>query len=75
MNIPDLFAVRNGEVIFIEVKRAGAKARPLQEYRIRQIQQQGIKAIVVHSVEELITNYQHSGNSRKEKITIINKEK
>lgn len=59
--IPDLLAIRQGVTIFVEVKRAGAKARPLQEYRIRQIQQQGIKAIVVHSVEEL-----------KDKITLKN---
>lgn len=45
-------------------------ARPLQEYRMKQLKQQGIIAIVVHSVEELITNYQHSENYRNEKITI-----
>jgi hypothetical protein len=36
-------------------------ARPLQEYRMKQIQQQGIKAIVAHSLEEL-----------KDKITLKN---
>lgn len=59
--IPDLLAIRQGVTIFVEVKRAGAKARPLQEYRMKQLKQQGIKAIVAHSLEEL-----------KDKITLKN---
>ena len=51
--IPDLLAIRQSEIIFMEVKRAGAKARPLQEYRMKEIQLKGVNSFVAHSVEEL----------------------
>jgi len=51
--IPDLLAIRQGKSIFVEVKRAGAKARPLQEYRMKEIHLKGVNSFVAHSVEEL----------------------
>ena len=51
--IPDLLAIRQGVTIFVEVKRAGAKARPLQEYRMKEIHLHGINSFVAHSVEEV----------------------
>lgn len=51
--IPDLMAIRQGITIFVEVKRAGAKARPLQEYRMKEINLKGVNSFVAHSVEEI----------------------
>jgi len=44
---PDLTALRNGQTVFIEVKAAGKKPRPLQEYRHQQLRKQGFKTIVI----------------------------
>ena len=52
--IPDLMAVREGKCIFVEVKRPGATARPLQEYRMNELIQHGATAFVAHSVAEMI---------------------
>lgn len=42
--IPDLMALRNGETMFIEVKRPTGKVAPLQELRIQQLRDNGFKA-------------------------------
>jgi Holliday junction resolvase len=45
--IPDLIAIpKNSDVEFIEVKRYEGKVSKLQEYRIKELNQHGIKAIV-----------------------------
>lgn len=45
--IPDLLAIpKNANVHFIEVKRPGQKPRPLQVYRIKELNQHGVKATV-----------------------------
>jgi hypothetical protein len=45
--IPDLLAIpRNSDVIFIEVKAPGREADPLQLFRIKELKEHGIKAIV-----------------------------
>ena len=51
--IPDLLCIRKGTCMFIEVKRAPARARPLQVYRMNELTKHGAKAFVVHSVNEL----------------------
>ena len=51
--IPDLLCIRNGICMFIEVKKPPARARPLQVYRIRELINHGVVAIVAHSVEEI----------------------
>lgn len=43
--IPDLLCLKNGKALFIEVKRPGENPRPLQEYRIRQLQEQGFEVL------------------------------
>ena len=43
---PDLMALRHGKAVFIEVKRKGSKARPLQEYRHKQLRAQGFEVYV-----------------------------
>lgn len=51
--IPDLMALRNGTAVFIEVKAAGKKARPLQEYRLNQLIKQGFTAKVIDQIEQI----------------------
>ena len=42
--IPDLIAIpRNSEVIFSEIKRKNGKVSALQEYRIQELNDHGIK--------------------------------
>lgn len=50
--IPDLIAIpKNSNVEFIEVKRRNGKVSPLQEYRIKELVNHGIKAIVYYGDE------------------------
>lgn len=45
--IPDLLAIPSGsDVEFIEVKRPGQKPRPLQVFRIKELNNHGVKATV-----------------------------
>lgn len=44
---PDLMGLKDGRAVFVEVKRPGNKPRPLQEYRIDELQRAGFTAIVV----------------------------
>lgn len=51
--IPDLIAIpKNSDVEFIEVKRPDGKLSKLQEYRIKELNNHGIKAIVYYGNEE-----------------------
>lgn len=54
-----------GKMIFIEVKDAGRKPRPLQERRIRQLRDLGFQTEVVDSrerVREVMSTQNHGGN-------------
>ncbi len=53
--IVDLEAIKNGQVIFIEVKRPGEEAKPLQVYRLKELTDKGVLAFVAHSIEEVKT--------------------
>lgn len=45
--IPDLIAIPpNSGVIFVEAKRKGKEAAPLQEYRMRELKKHGIESHV-----------------------------
>ena len=44
--IPDIMALRNGEVLFVEVKQPNGKLAPLQELRIQELRDQGFRAEV-----------------------------
>lgn len=46
---PDLMLLKDGEILFVEVKRPGEKPRPLQEYRIAELREAGFEVIVLHS--------------------------
>ncbi len=51
--IPDLIAIpKNSDVEFIEVKRPDGKLSKLQEYRIKELNQHGIKSIVYRGRRE-----------------------
>lgn len=51
--IPDLIAIPPGSnVEFIEVKRPDGKLSKLQEYRIKELKNHGVKAIVYYGKEE-----------------------
>lgn len=50
----DLFAVKDGKIYFIEVKKPGGKVRTEQVNFIKQMQQKGCVAGVVYSVEEAV---------------------
>lgn len=44
--IPDLMALRNGETLFIEVKQPKGVLKPLQEFRIQELKDQGFRVEV-----------------------------
>jgi hypothetical protein len=53
--VPDLVVlVPDGRVVFMEVKQTGADATPQQHYHLARINAQGVRAGVVHSVDEAI---------------------
>ncbi|PDP59660.1 hypothetical protein CLI71_08510 [Prevotella intermedia] len=44
--IPDLMLLKDGKAKFVEVKRPKEKPRPLQEYRIRELEALGFDVVV-----------------------------
>jgi Holliday junction resolvase len=51
--IPDLMAMRNGKVVFIEVKRQGEYPGALQKHRMNEINAKGVMAFWVDNVTEI----------------------
>lgn len=51
--LPDLFALRSGQMVFIEVKRPGNKPTPLQNYRHKQLRELGYDVRVVDNLKEI----------------------
>jgi Holliday junction resolvase len=51
--IPDILAIRNGKVIFLEVKSEKGQPSELQKYVIEQINKMGIFAAVVRNIEDV----------------------
>ena len=49
---PDLIALKDGQSVFVEVKKPGGKITELQEYRIAQLQQTGFKAFAAYSFND-----------------------
>lgn len=45
--LPDLLCLKEGKVLFIEVKRPGEKPRTLQEYRINELRNMGFEVQVL----------------------------
>jgi len=46
--IPDLMCLKNGETIFIEVKRPTGKVSALQKLRIKQLEDEQFKVLVLY---------------------------
>jgi len=44
--IPDLLALKDGEILFSEVKRPNGKLSKLQEYRLKELKEHGFKTEV-----------------------------
>jgi hypothetical protein len=57
--IPDLIIHRNGITTYIEVKRPGEKPTELQQYRMKELSDHGIKSITCTSVEECLSRLQN----------------
>lgn len=53
--IPDLMCIKDGRVVFFEVKQPGKKVIPggLQEYMISELRKQGVEAYEIHGVKEV----------------------
>lgn len=59
--IPDLLAIpRNSDVIFIEVKAPNGKLSKLQEYRLKELQNHGVK-VEVFREEKIKSNEKSKG--------------
>lgn len=42
-----------GRIVFVELKQPGKKARPLQDYRMRQIRDRGFEVVVIDSIDQI----------------------
>ena len=51
--LPDLFAIKKGKLLAIEVKRPGKKPTEIQEYMLNELFEHGAKVIVAHSIDEV----------------------
>jgi hypothetical protein len=50
--IPDILFIHNGVTIFLEVKSQRGRLKPIQKATLRQLQENGVIAEVVRSVED-----------------------
>ena len=51
--MPDLMAIKDGKVIFLEVKTEKGKTSKLQDYQIERLKEMGVSAFVVRSTVEI----------------------
>ena len=51
--VPDIYALKNGKSVWIEVKRPGGRRSPVQIYTQEQMEKQGGIIMTVESVEDL----------------------
>ncbi|MCT1716250.1 nuclease [Dermabacter sp. HMSC06F07] len=49
--VPDRICIHHGRIILVELKAPGRLPRPIQRRRIRQLQDHGVGAVVVDSIE------------------------
>ena len=54
---PDIFAFRNKEAIFIEVKAPNGIVSEIQKYRIQELKDEGFRASSIFSMEEFMDFY------------------
>jgi len=51
---PDIEAVKDGRLIYIEAKDKGKKAKPLQEYRHEQLRGHGFPVLVIDDYNDFL---------------------
>ena len=51
---PDLFALKKGKCVFIEVKTAKNKVTLLQDHMLKIIEEHGAQTIIAYSLEDVI---------------------
>jgi Holliday junction resolvase len=51
---PDLTLMRQGAILFLEIKSVGKKAEPLQLHRHEELQKQGFKVFVIDTWEQYL---------------------
>lgn len=49
---PDLLCLKEGRVVFLEIKKVGGKVAPIQEYFRSKINSCGVEAYIVFSLQE-----------------------
>lgn len=49
--VPDRICLKNGRIVFVEVKAPGKKPRPIQHRRINQLRDHGFTCLIVDSLE------------------------
>lgn len=54
VGVPDLIAHKNGQTMYIEVKRPGKLPTDLQEHRMAELGKYGVKVLVCSDEKELI---------------------
>jgi Holliday junction resolvase len=52
--LPDLMALKDGKVIFLEIKKPGKIPRPLQYFRLRELTDLGFKADYIDKWEDFL---------------------
>jgi len=50
---PDLWCLKNGKVVFVEVKKEGEKPTALQLHRHKELKEMGFKVIVASSTKDI----------------------
>ena len=50
---PDLWCLKNGKVVFVEVKKEGEKPTALQIHRHKELREMGFKVIVASSKKDI----------------------
>ena len=51
--IPDILFISDGEVIFFEIKTQYGRLMPMQEYTIRKLNESGVKAYLVRTLDDV----------------------
>lgn len=52
---PDIFTYKGGDIVWIETKKYGRTADPLQEYKRKEILSYGMRSVVIAGIEEAYT--------------------
>ena len=69
---PDLQALKDGQSIFIEIKRPNGKLSELQKYRLQQLTDKGFKCFIITSINQLLNELSNHSSSELPKIRTFN---